>query len=419
MNVRIKKSNLCGDVVIPPSKSLSHRAIIAASLANGRSVIKNIMYSKDVLATIAGMRGLGAKIEEHDDYLVIDGTYPKRVNDVINANESGSTLRFLIPIAMLADGDVTFVGVNNLVNRPLDIYFNLFDKLNIKYERKEAYLPLKICGKLKNVNFQMPGDVSSQFITGLLFSLPLCDNDSKIIITTPLESKGYIDLSIDILKRFGISIINNDYHEFIIKGNQVYKPADYTVEGDYSQSAFFLVANALGAKINLLNMNKDSYQGDKKIIDDLKLFGLNVRFDGDVLTLDGKAKPATIDMSLSPDLGPALTVLASLTEGESHLVNAKRLRIKECDRISCMREEIEKLGGKIIEHEDSMDIYGVDSFKGTTVSAHNDHRLAMALSLAMLKTDGDIVIEGAESVSKSFPNYWEVFKSLGGDINYE
>lgn len=419
MNVRIRPTNLQGDVVIPPSKSLSHRAIIAASLACGRSKISNVMYSEDIKATIKGMRALGAKIVEGDDYLLIDGAFPTRKEDTIDCNESGSTLRFLIPISMLADGDITFVGHNNLVNRPLDIYFDLFNKLGVEYEKRDTYLPLKIKGKLSNGVFYVPGDVSSQFITGLLFSLPLCEGDSKIVITTNLESKGYVDLTIDILKMAGIEIINNNYQEFEIEGNQEYKPFDYIVEGDYSQSAFFLVADALGANINLLNMNPRSYQGDKKIINDMMAFGLDVKFTGTTLSLKGTPSPATIDLSLSPDLGPALTVLSALTKGESYLVGAKRLRIKECDRITCMKEEIEKLGGKIDEHPDSMDIYGVDSFKGATLSSHNDHRVAMALAMASLKTKGEIVIEGAEAVTKSYPNFWEVFKSLGGDIDYE
>ena len=419
MNVRIRPKNLSGNVVIPPSKSLSHRAIIAASLASGRSRISNVMFSEDIKATINGMRALGASIYEGDDYLLIDGAFPMRKEDTIDCNESGSTLRFLIPISLLASGEITFLGHNNLVNRPLDIYFDLFNKLNINYERGDTYLPLKIDGMLKSGVFLVPGDVSSQFITGLLFSLPLCDGDSKIIITTNLESKGYIDLTIDILKLAGIEVINNNYQEFEIKGNQNFKPFDYIVEGDYSQSAFFLVADALGANINLLNMNPRSYQGDKKIIDDMISFGLDVKFTGTTLTLSGNSSPATIDLSLSPDLGPALTVLAALTKGESYLVGAKRLRIKECDRITCMKEEIEKLGGRIEEHPDSMDIYGVSSFKGAILSSHNDHRVAMALAMASLRCKGEIVIEGAEAVNKSYPNFWEVFESLGGDISYE
>ncbi len=419
MNVIIKEANLCGDVIIPPSKSLSHRAIIAASLANGESTIKNIMYSNDILATIEAMKSLGANIECFSDYVKIKGSKPKRINNIIDANESGSTIRFLIPIALTTDGFITFTGKNNLVNRPLDLFYEIFDKQNIKYDHpKDKFLPLNVYSKLKASDYYIRGDVSSQFITGLLFALPLLDGDSKIFITTNLESKGYVDLTLDILKKFGIDIINNNYESFIIKGNQEYKPMDYTVEGDYSQSAFFLVANMLGANINLLNMNKDSLQGDKKILEDIKSFGGNIIFDDNILKANGNPKGTTIDFSQSPDLGPALTVLAALSEGHSSFINAERLRIKECDRITSMAEEINKLGGKITELKDGMEIDG-SILSGGIVSSHNDHRVAMSLSLIPIITKKELKILDAGCVSKSYPNYWSVYEKLGGVVEYE
>ena len=420
MNVTIKPSKLAGDVVIPPSKSLSHRAIIAAALAEGKSVISNVMYSKDILATIDAMEACGAKIIKYDNYLEIYGTKKvERSKDIIDANESGSTIRFMIPIALTNDKPITFLGHNNLVNRPLDIFFDIFDEQKIEYKRDNTYLPLYVNGKLKPNTYKIRGDVSSQFITGLLYALPMLDGDSEIIITTNLESKGYIDLTLDILNMFGIKIINNDYKSFIIKGNQYFKAHDYEIEGDYSQSAFFLVADMLGANINLLSMNKNSYQGDKKIIDDIKAFGGNVIFDNNILKASGNPKGCVIDFSQSPDLGPALTVLAALAEGHSSFINAKRLRIKECDRITVMREELEKVGCKIKELEDGMEIDGVSNIHGAILDSNNDHRVAMALSLLSLVLKDDIKIIKAESVSKSYPNYWQVFESLGGKLIYE
>ena len=422
MNVRIKPGLLKGDLIVPPSKSLSHRAIIAAGLAKGKSIISNVLFSKDILATISAIEALGAKVEKLKDSLIIEGSGKlKRINDVIDSNESGSTVRFMIPIALTVDEPITFVGKNNLVNRPLDAFLNIFDEQNIKYEKEEnTYLPLKVYNGIKPGIFKIKGDISSQFITGLLYALPLLDGDSKIIITSNLESKGYIDLTIDMLKNFKIEIINNDYKEFIIKGNQEYKPFNYQVEGDYSQSAFFLVADILGSDINLLAMNPNSHQGDMKIIDDIKAFGGNIVFENNILkAYKTDTFGATIDFSQSPDLGPALAVLASISKGKTEFINAGRLRIKECDRISCVKNELEKLGAKIKEYPSSMEFEGINEFKGGILDSHNDHRLRMSFAVLATIAKDDIVIKNAECVSKSFPNFFEVFESLGGKIIYE
>lgn len=420
MNAIIKPGKLSGDVIIPPSKSLSHRAIIAASLAKGKSIISNVLYSKDIKATIGAMRACGANITEYKDHLEIIGSDVKRVDDVIDANESGSTIRFMIPIALAVNEPITFTGKNHLCKRPLDTFFEIFDNQGIEYSRGEDYLPLKVNGGLKPGQFNIRGDISSQFITGLLYALPLLNGDSVINITTNLESKGYVDLTLDMLKKFGIVIENVDYKSFIIKGNQSYKPADYTIEGDFSQSAFFLVADTLGADITLHAMNKDSHQGDKKIIQDVLDLGGKITFEDDKLkAYPVQTKGCVIDFAQSPDLGPALTVLASLSSGVTEFINAARLRIKECDRITCMKDELAKLGAKIEENPDGMIITGVDKLTGGVIDSHNDHRVAMAIAMASLKSTGDIKIINAECVSKSYPNFWEVFESIGGNVTYE
>jgi 3-phosphoshikimate 1-carboxyvinyltransferase len=421
MNVIIKPKKLAGEVVIPPSKSLSHRAIIAASLAEGKSEIANVLFSKDIKATIEAMRACGANIIEHSDSLTIYGSSVRRFKSELNANESGSTIRFMIPIALVCPEKMTFKGENHLVKRPLDTYYEIFEKIGIKYSHPEdAYLPLKTEGGLKSGLYEIRGDISSQFITGLLYALPMLEGDSKIVITTNLESKGYVDLTLDILAKFGIEIENNKYKEFNIKGNQKYKAFDYTVEGDYSQSAFFLVAGALGNDIKLLAMNEASYQGDKKIIADMRDFGCDVEAVNDTLKCStNHLCGATIDFAQSPDLGPALTVLASVAKGKSEFINASRLRIKECDRITCMRIELEKMGAKINESPDGMEIWGVDNLNGAIIDSHNDHRVAMAIAMAATISTGEIKILNAGCVSKSFPHFWDVYKSLGGDVTYE
>ena len=420
MNVIVKPKKLSGNVIIPPSKSLSHRAIIAAGLASGKSIISNVLYSKDIKATIGAMRACGATIIEHPTSLEIYGSKVVRKENIIDAYESGSTIRFMIPIALVCPEKITFIGHNHLVKRPLDTFFEIFDKEQIPYKYGNDYLPLEVNGGLKPGKFEIRGDISSQFITGLLYALPMLDKDSQIHITTNLESKGYIDLTLDILHKFGIEIENNNYTDFYIKGNQEFKPCDYTIEGDFSQSAFFLVADALGADVTLCAMNKDSHQGDKKILNDIRDFGGKIEFSSDQIKLKPfEANACVIDFSQSPDLGPALTVLASLTKGVTEFINASRLRIKECDRITCMKEELNKLGAKIEENKDGMVITGVDYLTGGEVDSHNDHRVAMALAMASLKSKGNIKINNAECVSKSFPNFWEVFESIGGDIEYE
>lgn len=420
MNVIIKPGKLSGDVIIPPSKSLSHRAIIAASLAKGKSIISNVLYSKDIKATIGAMRACGAEITEYKDHLEIVGSDVKRVESIIDANESGSTIRFMIPIALAYDAPITFTGKNHLCKRPLDTFFEIFDNQGIEYSRGEDYLPLKVNGGLKPGEFNIRGDISSQFITGLLYALPLLNGDSVINITTNLESKGYVDLTLDMLNRFGIQIENVEYKSFKINGNQSYKPADYTIEGDFSQSAFFLVADTLGADIMLHAMNKDSHQGDKKIIQDIIDLGGEITFDDDKLkAYPVQTKGCVIDFAQSPDLGPALTVLAALSSGVTEFVNAARLRIKECDRITCMKDELTKLGAKIEEKPDGMVITGVDKLNGGVVDSHNDHRVAMAIAMAALKATGDIKILNAACVSKSYPNFWEIFESIGGNVVYE
>ena len=419
MKAIISKGLLKGTINVPSSKSLCHRAIIAACLANGKSVIRNVTYSNDILATIEGMKALGATINRYDEYLEIIGSNVKRINKVIDADESGSTLRFLIPIATTINEDVTFVGKNNLPNRPLDVYFDIFNEQGIKYEYQDKYLPLTISGALHPGVYNVRGDVSSQFITGLLYALPLLNGESVINITTPLESKGYIDLTLDVLNKFGI-IVEKSKNGYKIPGNQEYKPFDYIVEGDFSQAAFYLVADMLGSEVSLKQMKLNSLQGDKKILNDIMDFGGLIYYDNELLSCKRREnKRARINFSQSPDLGPILSVLAALSRGKSKFVDVKRLRIKECDRVSAMEEELTKLGANVESSYNKMKFVGVDALHGAVVDAHKDHRIAMALAIAGTVCDGDVTILNAECVSKSYPNFFEDFASLGGRVRYE
>lgn len=404
-NIKITPNKLKGKVNIPPSKSMAHRAIICAALSKGKSVIDNIDLSDDIIATISAVKSMGAEVIIDKRKVTINGIFNSSSKDdfTIDCNESGSTLRFFVPITMLLNVKKTFIGKGNLGKRPLDVFYNIFDKQGVKYSYKKDILNLTIEERLKPDTFEVRGDISSQFITGLLFTLPLLEGNSKIIITTDLESKSYLDLTLSMLEKFGIKIINNDYKEFIIKGNQEYKSMDYTVEGDYSQAAFFLSANYLGSDIDVLGLDETSLQGDKEIIKWL-----------DVLK---NSEEKIIDATNCPDIIPVLTVCAALTKGETRIINAGRLRIKECDRLSAISTELNKLGAKITENEDNLVIEGVEELNGGPVNSHKDHRISMSMAIASTAAKDDIIIKDYMCVRKSYPTFFEDFVSLGGEIH--
>ena len=409
----IKADKLVGELSPPPSKSVLHRYIIASSLAKGISKIENISFSEDIIATIEAMKKLGAKIEQKDNYLLIDGSDTfKNLNEniEIDCNESGSTLRFLFPLSIVEENKVLFKGRGKLFKRPMTPYFENFEKYKIKHsyiDENEILLE----GKLKAGIYEIDGNISSQFITGLLFSLPLLEGESKIIINGKLESSNYIDISLDCLSKFGIKIINNSYQEFIIEGNQSYKVGNYRTEADYSQAAFFLVANAIGSKIKINDLSEDSLQGDKKIIDYIsEIDNWNSK---DTLVLDG---------SETPDIIPILSLKAAVSGKKIEIVNVERLRIKESDRLKATVEELSKLNFDLIEKKDSILINSREDLKANknekivSLSSHSDHRIAMMIAIATTCYDGEILLDNLDCVKKSYPNFWEVFLSLGGKI---
>ena len=423
-DLKINPSKLKGEVKIPPSKSMAHRAIICAALSDGLCIIENIDYSDDIIATIDAMNSLGAKIVKHKDHIKVIGVYGSdekaQETRVIDCNESGSTLRFLVPISLLFRGSSKFIGRGNLGKRPLTTYYNIFEKQGIKYSYEEDNLNLVINGELKPGTFEVEGNVSSQFITGLLFTLPLLKEDSKIIITTEMESRGYIDLTLRAMSDFGIEIINNNYREFIIKGNQKYNAINYRVEGDYSQAAFFLCADSLGNDVLCKDLDLNSLQGDKEVIDILER--MNVVFNANDIgvkgTTNGELTSTVIDGSQCPDIIPVLTSVAALTKGTTEIINAGRLRIKECDRLAAVTSELNKLGAKIIEKEDGLVVTGVEKLQGgVDLWSHKDHRIAMTLAIASTRCEEPIVIKDYECIAKSYPNFFEDFKTLGGDVH--
>lgn len=391
MDILIKPSKLHGKINVPPSKSLSHRAIICAFLCKKtENIINNLILSEDIKATLEGMKQLCNQNVK---------------NPVIDCRESGSTLRFLIPISLILHNECSFTGSSKLFKRPLDIYYNIFDDQNIKYT-SNADIPLYIKGNLQATTYKISGKISSQFLSGLFFALPLLSDDSKIIITDCLESKNYVYMTIDVMKKFGVIIQKINDNEFYIKGNQNYKCTNYTIESDYSQASFYLVANELGNNIKTLGLNEDSLQGDKEIINIIKRY-------------NSAETEIIIDASQIPDLVPILAVLASLKNGvTTKIINARRLRIKESDRLKAISTELKKIGAKIQETDDGLFINGVCKLVGgANVSSWNDHRIAMSLAIAASNCENDIIIENCQAVNKSYPSFWEDYKYLGGTIS--
>ncbi len=425
-SVKITPTKLKGQISVPPSKSLSHRMLICACLAEGESTIRNVDFSDDIIATLNGIKALGAKVRcfkgnsSNGTYdVVVEGNgFPEIIQDTIDCMESGSTLRFLIPVALLAGKEITFTGRGRLSQRPLDVYCKIFEKQGINFYPNTGGLPITLTGKLKPGRFYVKGDVSSQFISGLLFALPLLDRDSEIMITTRMESRGYIDLTINALKKFSIQVVNHNYEYFRVKGNQRYKPANCRVEGDYSQCAFWLVAGILNGDITCSDLDPNSLQGDKSIVDILLQMGATlVVEDNFVNAKSSQTFGITIDASQCPDLVPPLAVLGALSKGNTKIINAGRLKIKESDRLKAISTELAKLGAKIVELPEGLEIHGLDMLEGGIVDSWNDHRIAMALAVAALRCKNPVTIKNSNCVNKSYPDFWNDFRKLGGRID--
>lgn len=406
-----------GTVNVPPSKSDVHRAIICAAMANGVSRISPVALSNDIKATIGCIKALGAEAVLENNVLTVDGTNMyKNKTALLDCGESGSTLRFFIPIAAVGNINATFVGKGKLPQRPIGIFTEALPKAGTVC-KTEGGLPLEIKGQLKSGIFEIPGNVSSQFITGLLLALPILEGDSEIVLTSPLESVGYIAMTIRTMKQFGVNIqaTEKGWH---IKGGQSYKTCDYTTDGDWSQAAFFMVLGAIGGKVTVKGVAKDSTQGDKKCAEILAEFGAKVtQRDNEVTVEKGDLKAITIDASQIPDLVPVLSVCAAFAEGTTKIINAERLRIKECDRLKATAELLNNLGGKVKELSDGLEITGVSSLKGGNVNGYNDHRIVMSAAVCAARSDEDITATFAMSINKSYPDFYIDYNSIGGKAN--
>jgi len=402
MRATIEKSKAHGSLFAPPSKSVQHRYILSAALAEGTSTVSNVDLSQDITATLECAKELGAKVSVGDRQVTITGIGGRLESKEahLNCNESGSTMRFLMGIVMGLGGNAFFYGSETLRNRPMDVYKNICNDQGLLFEVNEDNIHIN--GKLKGGDYIVRGDISSQFITGLLFSLPMLEEDSTITLIEPVESRSYIDLTLQALKEFGVEVNWKSSTQLAVAGNQKYKAIDVTTEGDYSNAAIIDAFNFVGGDFILEGLKEESVQGDKVY----KKF-----FDE---ALKGKIE---IDISDCPDLGPVLMAIGAAGDGII-LNGTRRLKIKESDRGIAMQEELEKFGVESIVEENRIEVKGgMLSRPSAILDGHNDHRIVMSLCVLLSITGG--IIEGAQAVRKSYPGFFDDITKLGINVEVE
>ncbi len=397
MTVKILPSKANGKILAPASKSVSHRALICAALSE-ESIVCGLAFSNDILATIECIKCLGAQIEQiNEDTIKVKGIdFNKVTGSKLFCNESGSTLRFFVPISLLFGQEIKLSGSDRLFERPLDVYENICKEQKIFFEKTNNEVTVN--GKLSPGEFKIKSDISSQFISGLLFALPLLNGDSVINLIGETQSLPYIYITINVLKDFGIDIVFEN-NKIFVKGNQKYKNCKYTVEGDYSNAAFLDAFNLFGDTVTVDGLKKNSLQGDKVYKEYFKQL---------------KSGFTTISLKDCPDLGPILFTAAAYLNG-AEFTDTARLRIKESDRVFAMKEELQKFGAELICKENSVTVVKRELHKPNLVlNSHNDHRIAMSLSVLLSVFGG--VINGAEAVNKSYPEFFNDIKKLGIEV---
>ena len=411
----IDPSPLKGTVKAPSSKSMTQRAIAAALLADGQSTIHNPSYCDDSLAAMSIAVGLGARIEPHSDKMIVDGTGNLRESK-LNCGESGLAIRMFSPIAALFPEKIILTGAISLRKRPMKMIEEALNQMGVSCTSSGGFLPLTIKGPIKGGRCEIDGSVSSQLLTGLLMALPLAQEDSEIKVND-LKSKPYIEMTIQILKSFGVTIHNEDFSLFRIPGNQKYIPYDYTVEGDWSGGAFLLVAGAINGELTITGLQKASRQSDMTILDALRDAGAKMKISDDSVWIShSPLKAFSFDATHSPDLFPPLTVLAAYCDGVSTIKGVTRLIHKESNRAEALRLEFGKLKIMIDIDGDIMSITGGKP-EGAKVESHDDHRITMAMAVAALKASGRVYIRDSQCVGKSYPGFFDDLRTLGATVH--
>jgi 3-phosphoshikimate 1-carboxyvinyltransferase len=411
----IEPSALKGNIKAPSSKSMTQRAIAAALLADGESIIHNPSYCDDSLAAMSMAVGLGARVEPKVNELKINGSAILK-EPKLNCGESGLAIRMFSPIAALYPVEITMVGANSLKKRPMFMIEEALNQLGVKCKSSNGFLPLTIQGPIVGGHCEIDGSVSSQLLTGLLMALPLASKDSEIKVNN-LKSKPYIDMTIQILKSFGITVKNEDYSLFLIPGNQKYIPYNYIVEGDWSGGAFLLVAGAINGNLSITGLNRDSKQSDLSIINALEKAGAKMTINENQIEISkSELKAFEFDATESPDLFPPLVALASYCEGVSIIRGVSRLIYKESDRAKALKEEFGKMNIYIEIKNDMMFITGGRP-EGARVESHDDHRIAMALAISALGAAGRVYIRDSQCVAKSYPGFFDDLRNLGALVH--
>lgn len=417
MNVICTPASVAGKIKAISSKSDAHRLLICAALSDCATKIHCNVMSKDIAATVDCLKNMGADIKVSDGVITVTpNTFKEKAE--LDCGESGSTLRFLLPVVSALGIDTTITGHGRLPERPLSPLKEEMERMGVTYNTGSNF-PLHLTGKLQAGEYELAGNVSSQFISGLLFALPILNSDSKIRLIPPVESRSYLNITVSALRKFGIEIIEEE-NLYIIKGNQKYiSPREITVDGDWSNSSFFLCAGALNKNgVTVEDLDINSPQGDKAILKVLENMGADVQINGTEITVKkNKLRGVTVDAADIPDAVPIISVVAAMCEGETRVINAGRLRIKESDRIKAINQMLTAVGGKAEEAADGLIIKGKEKLIGGVVEGCNDHRIVMAAAILSNFCESTVEITDAQAVSKSYPHFFEDFNKMGGNAN--
>ena len=421
MQITFFPARLAGITSAPPSKSEAHRRLLCAGLTGGETRLTGYMFSQDTDATIRCLRALGARIAVEGDAVTVAGRSAKpALFPVYDCGESGSTLRFFVPIALALTHGGVFRMHGRLGQRPMEVYRQLFVPRGVLWrmgEGADGTAELTITGGIENGQYILPGDVSSQFVSGLLFALPLLPGASTITVKPPLESVSYIRMTVQALRESGITVEESGENAWRIPGNQTYLAAGGPLHGDWSQAAVLLCMGAIGGDVRVTGLTTDSIQGDRAVVRHLKTLGANVEVDDDSVRVSGGSlRGAELDMQDTPDIAPMLALVCQMAEGESRLLHCSRLRLKESDRLATTAAILNALGGDArVEDGDTLIIRGVKQLRGNvSLPDLADHRMVMLASAAALAADGPVTVQDAEALDKSWPSYLDAYRSLGG-----
>ena len=422
MNVIFDPSRLSGSVAAPASKSEAHRRMICAGLSADEVSLAGYMESADMAATQRCLTALGAEINRVGDVLTVRGGQAKPgIMPVLDCGESGSTLRFFVPLAMTVAGGGVFRMHGRLGSRPMDVYRDLFVPQGAQWRMgagADGTAELMVYGGLTPGSYELPGNVSSQFVSGLLFALPLLEGESTLTVKPPVESAGYIRMTIKAIEESGIRLEETAPFQWRIPGFQRYYAPSGRLHGDYSQAAVLLCAAALGHDVTVTGLAADTIQGDRAVLDHLTALGAAVEERDESITVrGGSLHGATLDMHDCPDIAPMLALVCQLAEGESRLTGCGRLRLKECDRLASTVDILNALGGDARVEGDDIVIRGIEKLRGgVTIGDNNDHRMVMLASIAASVAAEPVTVQGVEALNKSWPEYLKVYESLGGKM---